>query len=304
MLFGKKAEESDDRVFLDKFIFHDLIAFLETGGKNRTVLSFEGRYSKRKGALVGSQSFYFVMSAEEGNSFEIGAGNSQALEQALDRQRNLFLDELDSRFSNFASKSNSSVSLFQFTSEGNKIQFEFNSSRTEGLNKIETLCNVNPEAAQAVVASELQALNQRNKLLKIADKHGWDTFKEYTDSPLADNADDAAKLRGAIARAMRSRRFKPYQSKSDGTVSTSLSQTRPRSFFRSFQGTNENNLPKCFGGPFQNRGADIGQCFACHLFGHFAKDCPYVQRNTVPRQSGAGVINQNSNETTFTADRN
>ena len=126
------------------------------------------------------------MSAEESNSSEIAASNSQVLEQALDRQRNLFSDKLDCRFSNFAIMSNSSVSSFQFSSEGYNFQYEFNSCRIEGLNKIETLCSVNPEAAQAVVATELKALNQRNKLLKIADKHGWDTVKEYTDSLLAD----------------------------------------------------------------------------------------------------------------------
>ena len=55
---------------------------------------------KEERCFVGSLNFYFVMSADEGNSFEIGASHSQVLEQALVRQRNLFLDELDSRFSN------------------------------------------------------------------------------------------------------------------------------------------------------------------------------------------------------------
>ena len=48
-------------------------------------------------------------------------------------------------------------------------------------------------------------------MLKIADKHCLDTVKEYTDRTVADDAEDAANLRGAIARAMCSRRFKPYQ---------------------------------------------------------------------------------------------
>ena len=39
-------------VFLDKFILHDLIAFLAMGGEKRTILSFDGRYSKRKGVLL------------------------------------------------------------------------------------------------------------------------------------------------------------------------------------------------------------------------------------------------------------
>ena len=38
-------------VFLDKFILHDLIAFLAMGGEKRTILSFDGRHSKRKGVL-------------------------------------------------------------------------------------------------------------------------------------------------------------------------------------------------------------------------------------------------------------
>ncbi|KAH3712457.1 hypothetical protein DPMN_072159 [Dreissena polymorpha] len=52
--------------------------------------------------------------------------------------------------------------------------------------------------------------DQRNKLLKIADKHGWDTVRDYDEHPLADNDDDAAKLRSASARANRNRRFRPY----------------------------------------------------------------------------------------------
>jgi hypothetical protein len=46
-------------------------------------------------------------------------------------------------------------------------------------------------------------LRKRNRILKIADKHGWGTVQEYLDSPLADDKDDAANLRTAIARAAR-----------------------------------------------------------------------------------------------------
>lgn len=55
-------------------------------------------------------------------------------------------------------------------------------------------------------------LRQRNKILKIADRHGWDTVNEYLDDPLADNNDDAIKLRGAVNRAVRKRNYrgKPY----------------------------------------------------------------------------------------------
>jgi hypothetical protein len=51
---------------------------------------------------------------------------------------------------------------------------------------------------RALINSELDTLRQRNKILKIADRHGWDTVNEYLDDPLADNNEDARKLRGAI----------------------------------------------------------------------------------------------------------
>jgi predicted nucleic acid-binding Zn ribbon protein len=44
------------------------------------------------------------------------------------------------------------------------------------------------------------------KILKIADRHGWDTVNEYLDDPLADNNEDASKLRGAIVRVGRIRK--------------------------------------------------------------------------------------------------
>jgi hypothetical protein len=47
-----------------------------------------------------------------------------------------------------------------------------------------------------LINSELDTLRQRNKILKIADRHGWDTVNEYLDDPLADNNEDASKLRG------------------------------------------------------------------------------------------------------------
>jgi hypothetical protein len=43
-------------------------------------------------------------------------------------------------------------------------------------------------------------------VLKIADRHGWDTVNEYLDDPLADNSEDASKLREAIVRAGRKRK--------------------------------------------------------------------------------------------------
>ncbi|CAC5364864.1 unnamed protein product [Mytilus coruscus] len=68
-----------------------------------------------------------------------------------------------------------------FKDEGNKIQYSFNEER---LSNLDNLAN-----------------KITNKLLKIADKHGWETVREYTDSDIAENAEDATKMRAAAARA-------------------------------------------------------------------------------------------------------
>jgi hypothetical protein len=66
------------------------------------------------------------------------------------------------------------------------------------------------EAAELIIKSELNEITQRNKIIKIADRHGWDVVKEYYISHLADDNEDAVKLRAAINGAIR-KRAKPYE---------------------------------------------------------------------------------------------
>jgi hypothetical protein len=61
------------------------------------------------------------------------------------------------------------------------------------------------------IKSEISQIGQRNKIIKIADRHGWDVVKEYPIHPLADDNDDAVKFRATFNRANR-RRPKPYDS--------------------------------------------------------------------------------------------
>lgn len=62
-----------------------------------------------------------------------------------------------------------------------------------------------------IIKKEVTTIKQRNKILKIADRHGWDTVNEYLDDPLADSVEDATKLRATIGRASRKRNTpKPY----------------------------------------------------------------------------------------------
>ena len=59
---------------------------------------------------------------------------------------------------------------------------------------------------------------ERNKIIQIADRHGWDEVKEYSIPPLADDNEDAVKLRAAINMATR-KHAKPYE-RSNSTFTT------------------------------------------------------------------------------------
>ena len=207
------------------------------------------------------------------------------LNEALDRQRQIILEELSTRFSP-STKKIQVKDNFVFKTEGLKKQFNFNVARIENLAEIEILMNCgNFEKIKAVIAEETQILKNRNKILKIADTYGWDTVNEYDTDPLADNAEDASKLRSAINRARYSRRYKPYESSFQGSESTFTPGSAGPRFNSRYQLFPDSQVR--FGAPVQGtqirypgRSQQSGLqatviCYACHLAGHYAKDCPY-----------------------------
>jgi hypothetical protein len=56
-----------------------------------------------------------------------------------------------------------------------------------------------------ILTEEQTILRKRNTILTIADRHDRDTVRDYLDSPLSDDKDDASDLRAAISRANRKR---------------------------------------------------------------------------------------------------
>lgn len=154
---------------------------------------------------------------------------SAAVNSALNKQRQLFIGELDSKLGQPTKTAIKTVDEFVFQKEGNKIQHKFNTDRAIRLSDILTLVQSNRcEYAEVAIRSELEEIQQRNKLIKIADRHGWDTVREYTLHPLADNNEDAAKIRSAIARVSRKGwSAKPYERRSPpilpNTVRTQIS---------------------------------------------------------------------------------
>ena len=136
---------------------------------------------------------------------------NSSIDSALKRQSDSFMQYIDSRFSQLPKPTVQPVDDFVFSREGNKIQFKFNTERSNKLSDIlECIQSKDFEAAELIIKSELNEITQRNKIIKIADRHGWDVVKEYSIPPLADDNEDAVKLRAAINRATR-RRAKPYE---------------------------------------------------------------------------------------------
>ncbi|XP_062600575.1 uncharacterized protein LOC134262208 [Saccostrea cucullata] len=206
---------------------------------------------------------------------------NRRIETALEKQRVAIVSKIQEKFQY---KSADSCDL---QSEGNKIQFKFNEERLRALDLIEKKLSINDIGEIFVIINkEIEALHHRNKILRIADKHGWDTVKEYTDSDLADNPEDASKLRAAISRAAaKKRRYLPYSKEPQSTKPGIFDGLTPRQLFRGnagfqqYTGYNQkyNNRanPSYFRPNYQVPGNNV-ICLYCQLPGHFAKFCPYT----------------------------
>ncbi|XP_021348506.1 uncharacterized protein LOC110447257 isoform X2 [Mizuhopecten yessoensis] len=187
------------------------------------------------------------------------------------------------------------TSEYTFKHEGHKIQFQFNTDRLAGLDSIENALSFSQ--TKDIVKEERVALKQRNKLLKIADRHGWDTVHEYMDDPLADDNDDAVKLRAAVGRAVRKRvsatRGKPYERKLSGRGQQSgqVGAFNPGDFFRDFSQTYGQQQ-----GTNAYRARDM-LCYYCRQPGHFARNCPM---SSAAAASGRGNnVQQNAASSSF-----
>lgn len=95
---------------------------------------------------------------------------NRRIESALEKQRVAIVSEIHEKFQ---SKSSESCVL---RAEGNRIQFSFNEEMLRSLELIERKLMIDDiNEALDIIQKEKESLRQRNKILRIADKHGWDT---------------------------------------------------------------------------------------------------------------------------------
>ncbi|CAG2187381.1 unnamed protein product [Mytilus edulis] len=214
-----------------------------------------------------------------------------AIDIALDKQRSSLVSELQEKL-----QVNTDIK-----GEGIKIQFSFNQERLSNLDRFKNyLSRGSVEEVFELIDSEKKALTHRNKLLRIADRHGWGTVKEYSDNDLTDNSEDASKLRAAIFRASKKRQT-PYAR--NQPTQPSFQRTRPGVFDgmsnnQLFLGSQNYGQRQIFNPrpQFQNYrqnftpGANV-TCHYCNLPGHFAKFCPYTAQLQRRQPAAATVTN-------------
>ncbi|XP_020908560.1 uncharacterized protein LOC110246549 [Exaiptasia diaphana] len=164
---------------------------------------------------------------------------------------------------------------FEWKKKGNKRQFEFNQSveeQLEGIAVSGTLLE-----ARTIAEKGLSLINDRNKLIRIADKHGWDAANNYVCDPLAKDDADDKKIRKAVKEAERSRE---KSKKEREAKSRRVSRARAYAFpSYGSSGRFGQTIPSAVESPSRvvigsnDKKLSQPRCFRCNKAGHFSRDC-------------------------------
>ncbi|VDI24886.1 Hypothetical predicted protein [Mytilus galloprovincialis] len=214
---------------------------------------------------------------------------STKLDAALSRQKKEIVSEIDHKLSTqaFENTNRPATHTQKFKFEGNSKQHSFNSLRLDEIFKTKSLIERGSlEAALKLLGDSEKALKERNKVIRIADKYGWDVVEEYMDDPLTENSEDATKLRQAETRAKAKRRDKardkqrtsPYsrnnEFSNDKGNNDLFRRPGPSYSEDSFKGRSSNNSQNVYSQSEYYGGKKSDKCFYCNAEGHFAYQCP------------------------------
>lgn len=233
-----------------------------------------------------------------------------AFQAELDRQQSSMLEKLSSIIDNkldsmkrqLEESSNTQMSELKkirlsesrtFKKKGHEQQFKHNQQVKSVVSEAKDAVNSGKQDACIAKLNEgIELIDRRQKLILIADKseYGWKTVGEYLDNELADNDQDAKKMKKAEkeaqrklaeTRASKAARVRSWSFKSTRAVgNTAISPLQSSFAFPSGNYTSRfsqsagatRNIGPFAGGPGQKRGT----CFSCGKPGHWRAECPLL----------------------------
>ena len=214
------------------------------------------------------------------------------LDHKLDKFKRELAEESSSQLQSAVKKAK--LSNVSFKKKGCEAQFHHNEDVQEKIE--EALSSIDTgklQKAQSSLEEGITIINKRQKIIKIADKNGWDTVNEYLSDDLASDSDDDKRLSKAIRQADYKRRENERSRKKRGT-------NRFRSFRSSSNIINTGSAASSTSAAvgFQYRqaggssrghgGAATQTCWGCGQVGHIQYQCP--------QRAGGSQFQQGANQ--------
>ena len=199
---------------------------------------------------------------------------------------------LDAQFAELKAGKEETVTLDK---RGNQRQFDHAKrvlTRLESARKL--IRGSKPEAAVCSINDAMEEVKKRIKVIKLADKKGWDTAEAYMSDDLASDSEDEKRIKKAEAEAEKKR--KKRQNEFNAKRRRGSSQAGPSQYGFGASHYPSSDLPgpshfaapqffpvstrgQFFRAPLRGNGYRwASRCFACGKEGHYRNFSPLLQQ--------------------------
>jgi hypothetical protein len=194
---------------------------------------------------------------------------SALLDNKLDQFKREFTEESSSQLHTAVKRAR--LAPVSFKKKGCEVQYLHNDDIKDKLEEAVSNIDVGKiEKAKVILEEGIELINKRQKVIKIADNHGWDTVEQYVMDDLASDSDDDKRLSKAVRDAeykRRERDRKRRKSRADRGRSNFRATTSIGSTFNTpvFKPASQGVIRS-----YPNHQA----CWSCGQVGHLQYQCP------------------------------